>query len=178
MSAWYSYINMKRGFTLIELLVVVTIIGILSTIVTASLSSARNKARYSRALGEFRSISNALELYYIDNGEYPPDVYRDIPPGLGTYLAGEDVSAWPQGPWNGSMYDWDYWEDIDYVGQKIYQISIRFCPLNGVLADCTFPDDAWAEDFDVKSSLYYCVDGACRAHFDEDLSYPGLCVNC
>jgi type II secretion system protein G len=61
----------KRGFTLIELLVVIAIIGLLSSVVLASLNSARAKARDARRLSDVRQMQLALELYYDDNGQYP-----------------------------------------------------------------------------------------------------------
>ena len=62
----------KRGFTLIELLVVVAIIGILSSVVLASLNSARGKARDAQRISNFEQIRNALNLYASDNGgSYP-----------------------------------------------------------------------------------------------------------
>ncbi len=61
----------NRGFTLIELLVVVAIIGILSSVVLASLNSARSKARDAKRLSDMRQIQNALEMYYHDNGFFP-----------------------------------------------------------------------------------------------------------
>ncbi len=64
----------KKGFTLIELLVVISIIGLLSSVVLASLNSARAKARDARRLSDIHQIQLALALYYDDNNNtYPPD---------------------------------------------------------------------------------------------------------
>ena len=61
----------EKGFTLIEILVVVAIIGLLSSIVMAALSTARVKARDSRRLSDILQIKKALELYYLNNNTYP-----------------------------------------------------------------------------------------------------------
>lgn len=59
----------QRGFTLIELLVVIAIIGILSSVVMASLNTARAKGADSKIQAELASIKTSAELYYGDNGE-------------------------------------------------------------------------------------------------------------
>jgi len=61
----------KRGFTLIELLVVIAIIGILSSVVLASLNSARKKGRDARRIADVKQLQLALELYYDQNQTYP-----------------------------------------------------------------------------------------------------------
>src|SRR3989338_3450008 len=61
----------KYGFTLIELLVVVAIIGLLSSVIFASLDSARAKARDTRRIVDLKQLQTALELDYNDNGKYP-----------------------------------------------------------------------------------------------------------
>lgn len=63
--------NTKKGFTLIELLVVIAIIGILSSVVLASLNTARVKARDARRISDIKQIQLALELYYDSNNNYP-----------------------------------------------------------------------------------------------------------
>lgn len=61
----------RSGFTLIELLVVIAIIGILSSVVLASLSSARKKSRDARRIADARQIQLALEMYLDRFGVYP-----------------------------------------------------------------------------------------------------------
>ena len=66
------YGDKKTGFTLIELLVVIAIIGILASVVLASLNSARKKSRDARRLADIKQIQVALELYFdANNGAYP-----------------------------------------------------------------------------------------------------------
>jgi len=62
---------MNRGFTLIELLVVIAIIGVLSSVVMASLNTARIKSRDAARISQLGQIRSALELYYLDHGYYP-----------------------------------------------------------------------------------------------------------
>jgi prepilin-type N-terminal cleavage/methylation domain-containing protein len=66
------------GFTLIELLVVIAIIGILSTVVIASLNVARAKARDSSRIRSMQETRSALQIYYSDKGEFP---YMNITDG-------------------------------------------------------------------------------------------------
>lgn len=53
----------QGGFTLIELLVVIAIIGILSSVVLASLSTARNKGADARVQSQLQAMRAQAELY-------------------------------------------------------------------------------------------------------------------
>jgi prepilin-type N-terminal cleavage/methylation domain-containing protein len=178
------------GFSLTELLLVLAIIAALAAIMFVRLDAGRDKAYYARAQVEFETIATALESYYWDNqmpqscaggayaSVYPCDVDRNVPPGIGQYIAGGTIAYWPGAPWPGSVYDWDNFEDPDDSSKRVYQVSIRFCPQYGTINQCNFPNEWWAEGFDVNSSLYYCVEGNCRPHPVEAADYPGYCANC
>ncbi len=104
-----KFSNTKRGFTLIELLVVVAIIGVLSSVVLTSLTSARSRARDAARRQTLRSIATALESYASDNGgNYPALGWIASSqgatwfPALSSYLTQQ-----PHDPLDGTVCKWD-----------------------------------------------------------------------
>lgn len=61
----------RRGFTLIELLVVIAIIGLLASVILASLQIARRKARDARRFSDLKEYKVALSNFFDDNQRYP-----------------------------------------------------------------------------------------------------------
>jgi len=59
-----------RGFTLIELLVVVAIIGILSTVVIASLNGAREKGKIATIKSTLKQLYNQAALNQLEKGSF------------------------------------------------------------------------------------------------------------
>lgn len=97
----------QRGFTLIELLVVIAIIGILSSVVLASLNSARKKGRDARRISDMKQLQLALELYYDANQSYPAGT-GSASTSLATLVTNNYISSVPQDPTNAANYVYMY----------------------------------------------------------------------
>ena len=65
--------NQRRvqGFTLIEILVVIVILGILGAVVAPQILSRPDTARVQAAQTDLRTLASALDIYRLDNFNYP-----------------------------------------------------------------------------------------------------------
>lgn len=129
-----NYMSKKKGFTLIELLVVIAIIGILSSVVLVSLTSARAKARDAKRIADVEAIKAALALYYDTNSSYPLTIDALRTAGL--------LSATPTDPTSGAGY---------YYAVATGDSSLSF-HLGADLEQVTEGTGVLASDKDCKSS--------------------------
>jgi prepilin-type N-terminal cleavage/methylation domain-containing protein len=86
----------KSGFTLIELLVVISIIGLLASVVLVSLTTAKEKAKRTKAISDLRNIRTAMEQMSIDTGLGPN--------GCPNYDMNGGVETELDSPWSGLTY--------------------------------------------------------------------------
>ena len=83
----------QRGFTLIEVMVVVVILSILAAIVVPRIMDRPDTARITKAQADIRALESALNLYKLDNHNYP-----STDEGLDALVKkGEKAAAWKEG---------------------------------------------------------------------------------
>jgi general secretion pathway protein G len=105
----------EEGFTLVELMVVIVIIGLLTTIVVINVLPSQDKARVEKAKADIALIEQGLEMYRLDNLNYPAtgDGLQALvtPPASmaqgGRYRAGGYLKRLPEDPW-GKPYQYAF----------------------------------------------------------------------
>ena len=93
----------NKGFTLIELLVVIDIIGILSSVVLASLNTARGKGNDAKIKAQLSGLRAAAEIYYDTAGNYgaassdlcSAAFFADATSGMLTYTTASNYPGTP-----------------------------------------------------------------------------------
>lgn len=123
--------NLSKGFTLIELLVVIAIIGLLASVILASLSTVQAKARDARRMEDINSLQKSLALYASNNGTYPVSMasttlVNDTGPGQ-ALIASDAISTMPKDPAD-PTYTYKY--DTNNIGSTY---NLYFClETNGI----------------------------------------------
>ncbi len=71
MTAPQKPLTPQSGFTLIEIMVVVIILGVLAALVVPKMMDRPEAARITKARSDIRALESALNLYKLDNYQYP-----------------------------------------------------------------------------------------------------------
>ena len=152
------YSRPSRGFTLIELLVVIAIIGILASIVLASLSTARAKGTVSSVKEQLNSVKNAAEIFYLANNSYGTAGTA----GVGVNCAGANI---------GSLF-----ADTASNMASIIRGMQNVTGMTAAKMDCGSSPTAYSVSAQLPDNSYWCVDsnGTSRGTTAAGVLYSGL----
>ena len=85
-------IKNQAGFTLIEMVIVVSVIALLMSIAVPTLSSVVDKTNVAVAKSDLHNIMHSLELYYMENYNYPDSAADDKLEGVTDLLTELKIS--------------------------------------------------------------------------------------
>ncbi len=90
----------EDGFTLVEVMVTLVIIGLLTTFVVLNVLPAQGKAQVQKVRGDISAIETALEMYKLDQFNYPTEQE-----GLDALVTGGLIKKMSLDPW-GNPYEY------------------------------------------------------------------------
>lgn len=135
----------RDAFTLIELLVVLAIISLLSSVVLASLSGARESARDAKRQQDMRQFEIAAELYFQKHGDYPGETYCDESIGSASDSTNCPVSPPEDG--------WDPSSGIHDLVDEGFMSSLPVDPINDATYHYRYEPSNGDPDFCVSANL-------------------------
>ena len=120
--------RLQSGFTLIEVMVVVVILSILATIVVPRIMDRPDQARIVKAKQDIRSLEAALNLYRLDNFNYPTTEQGlealvsppTAPPEAPNWKEGGYLDRLPKDPWGN---DYQYLSPGEHGAFDVYSLG-------------------------------------------------------
>ncbi|MEK7595007.1 MAG: type II secretion system protein [Patescibacteria group bacterium] len=153
----------QYGFTLVELLTVMGMLVMLATIILVLINPSKmlEQARTAAAYESLAAIAKAAHTFSNENGYFPSDVNRNLPQEFIEYLS---PGAWPNGPFPGSVYDWDNWETQTCWDGSTGIIQVTLRQINGYQGKNNY-------------TIYYVIQGIGVPHCSTT-TVKGKCINC
>jgi general secretion pathway protein G len=95
-----------RGMTLIEIMVVLVILGLIAGAIGYNVFNQLNVAQTKTATLDLKAVSNGIDLYHVETGQYPETLQQLVP---------KYIKDLHKDPWGG---DYQYVHNAD--GYEVY----------------------------------------------------------
>ncbi|WP_114417812.1 type II secretion system major pseudopilin GspG [Marinospirillum perlucidum] len=121
-------VKKNKGFTLLEVMVVLVIIGLLVAIVAPNVLDNQDKAMVQKAKADLASLEQALEMYRLDNFNYPTSeqgldalvTKPTLAPQPDNYRENGYIRRLPTDPWGN---DYQYRQPGEHGRVDIYSLG-------------------------------------------------------